>query len=65
MMRLIVLFCFGYYLFKAQDVGAEIDAFTFFPTPATHYGRLFPLIVEKHQETDVSVVSPVLLYLLV
>jgi hypothetical protein len=52
---------------KVQDVGAEKDAITFLRAP-THFGkpnwdRLFPSIVEKHPETDVGVVSPVLFYI--
>ena len=55
---------FSFFLFKVQDVGAEKDAITFLRAP-THYGkpnwdRLFPSIVERHPETDVGVVSPVL-----
>jgi hypothetical protein len=49
-------------LYKIQNVGI-----TFLRAP-THYGklswdRLFPSIVEKHPEADVSVVSSVLFFI--
>ena len=54
------------FFFKVQNVGAEKDAITFLRAP-THFGkpnwdRLFPSIVEKHPDTDVGVVSPVLVF---
>ena len=56
--------CFFCFL-KVQDVGAEKDAVTSLRAP-THYGkpnwdRMFPSIVESHPETDVGVVSPVVM----
>ena len=58
------MFRFHFLFFKVQDIGVEKDTITSLRVP-THHGKLdwdhlFPSIVEKHPETDVGVVSPVI-----